>query len=107
MARATRLLFLFAMIAGSHAAIAAPSCTHTVGANRANQYVRQCFMVMQSVHWPCNAKNSCDDIVNAIRKGCSDIHSSLDRHPEWATPGPGRRHGLIEPAFCSAYRIQP
>jgi hypothetical protein len=74
------------------------SCMRSAGAKKAAQYAHECFLVEESEHWPCNAMDSCADIISATRQGCLDIHKALASHPEARETSP-----LREPLFCKGY----
>lgn len=59
-------------------------CNQTVSAAEASRLVEQCLAVSPGTHPPCNAQNSCQLIVDEIRRGCNLI-------------------GQGAPAFCSEY----
>ncbi len=59
-------------------------CNQAVGAAEANRLVEQCLAVSPGTHPPCNAQNSCQLIVDEIRRGCNLI-------------------GQGAPGFCSEY----
>jgi DUF3011 family protein len=60
------------------------SCTQTAGAAQAQKLVEDCLAVSPGTHPPCNAQNSCQLIVDEIRRGCNLI-------------------GQGAPGFCSEY----
>jgi hypothetical protein len=60
------------------------SCSQAVGAAEARKLVDQCLAVSPGTHPPCNAQNSCQLIVDEIKRGCNLI-------------------GQGAPGFCSEY----
>ena len=61
------------------------SCSKSAGKDTAARYVRQCIEVSPATHPPCNADNSCDLILDEIRRGCAFVDKD-------------------GPAFCTDYR---
>jgi Protein of unknown function (DUF3011) len=61
------------------------TCLKAVGKQRADQLVKQCLQVSAATHPPCNAQNSCDLIVDEIRRSCALL-------------------GRDAPAFCGGYK---
>jgi hypothetical protein len=59
-------------------------CSKSAGAKKAEEYVQQCLEVSPATHPPCNASNSCDLIIDEIKRGCAMIQTNV-------------------PAFCAAY----
>ena len=59
-------------------------CIQGVGAERSRKLVEECLAVSPGTHPPCNAQNSCQLIIDEIKRGCTLI-------------GPGA------PGFCSEY----
>lgn len=49
------------------------SCLREVGPERANRMVQDCLAVSPGTHPPCNAQNSCQLIVDEIKRGCNLI----------------------------------
>lgn len=60
------------------------ACSQAVGAAEASRLVEQCLAVSPGTHPPCNAQNSCQLIVDEIKRGCNLI-------------------GQGAPGFCSGY----
>jgi Protein of unknown function (DUF3011) len=60
------------------------SCLKTAGKSRAEQLVKECLKVSAATHPPCNAQNSCELIVDEIRRSCVFL-------------------GADAPAFCGGY----
>jgi hypothetical protein len=60
------------------------SCTSEVGAAKANEYVRHCRDVSPATRPPCNAANSCEQIIGEVRRGCRILREDA-------------------PAYCRAY----
>jgi hypothetical protein len=61
---------VFLLIAMASAA-SAQSCRETAGLQRSRELVRQCLRVSPATRPPCNAANSCDLIVDEIKRGCA------------------------------------
>ena len=59
-------------------------CNQAVSAAEASRLVEQCLAVSPGTHPPCNAQNSCQLIVDEIKRGCNLI-------------------GQGAPGFCSEY----
>ncbi|HEV7490590.1 MAG TPA: hypothetical protein VGO25_07270 [Rhodanobacteraceae bacterium] len=59
-------------------------CSKSAGARKAEEYVQQCLAVSPATHPPCNASNSCELIIDEIKRGCALIETNL-------------------PAFCAGY----
>ena len=59
-------------------------CRKSAGAKKAEEYVQQCLEVSPATHPPCNASNSCDLIIDEIKRGCAMIQTNV-------------------PAYCAAY----
>jgi len=65
---------LFGLVmAVSHAEESKPSCQQTAGEEKATEYVNQCIRVSPATHPPCNANNSCEMIIDEIKRGCALI----------------------------------
>lgn len=60
------------------------SCLKTAGKSRAEQLVKECLKVSAATHPPCNVLNSCELIVDEIRRSCVFL-------------------GADAPAFCGGY----
>jgi hypothetical protein len=83
-ARVRGYVILAGCLACLHPAIAAMSCTQSIGAAKAHKLVDQCLTVSPATHPPCNAANDCALIRDEIRRGCAFLDK--DR-----------------PAFCAQY----
>jgi len=59
-------------------------CSKSAGAKKAEEYVQQCLEVSPATHPPCNASNSCELIIDEIKRGCAMIETNV-------------------PAFCADY----
>jgi hypothetical protein len=62
------------------------SCSSTAGSARARRMVKQCLQVSPATHPPCNAQNSCDLIIDEIKRGCALLDAKE------------------RPAFCARYK---
>ena len=60
------------------------TCSKSAGAKKAEEYVQQCLEVSPATHPPCNASNSCELIIDEIKRGCAMLDTNV-------------------PAFCAAY----
>jgi hypothetical protein len=60
------------------------SCKATAGKKKAALYADQCIQVSPATHPPCNGENTCDLIIDEIKRGCAMI-------------------GKDAPAFCAGY----
>jgi hypothetical protein len=49
------------------------SCTEGVGPEHASKLVEECLAVSPGTHPPCNAQNSCQLIIDEIKRGCNLI----------------------------------
>ncbi len=82
--------------AAAHAAASVPNasaptqtpadvpCSKSAGAKKADEYVQQCLAVSPATHPPCNASNSCELVIDEIKRGCAMIETN-------------------PPAFCAGY----
>jgi hypothetical protein len=72
---------------GSHSSTGAygPTCSQSVGDDQARRMVNHCLAVSTGTHPPCNATNSCQLLIDEIKRGCAVA-------------------GTSAPAFCDAYR---
>lgn len=61
------------------------ACSRSVGFEQARRMVDHCLAVSTGTHSPCNIRNSCQIIIDEIKRGCSAA-------------------GMSAPAFCEAYR---
>jgi hypothetical protein len=68
-------------------AIAAETCTHERGEDRADGMVAQCKAASSSSNPTCNPDNSCDAIEAAVHDGCAQRK---------------QRHASV-PSFCGRY----
>lgn len=59
-------------------------CSKSAGAKKAEEYVQQCLEVSPATHPPCNASNSCELIIDEIKRGCAMLDTNV-------------------PAFCADY----
>ena len=59
-------------------------CSKSAGAKKAEEYVQQCLEVSPATHPPCNASNSCELIIDEIKRGCAVLDTNV-------------------PAFCADY----
>jgi hypothetical protein len=59
-------------------------CSKSAGAKKAEEYVQQCLAVSPATHPPCNASNSCELIIDEIKRGCAMLDTNV-------------------PAFCADY----
>lgn len=80
----TPMLFA-ANILAIGSAYAAP-CSSTVGLAEAKQLVSYCIQVSTSTRPPCNVQNSCDLIVDEIRRGCDLVRDSNSKLPSFCSP---------------------
>jgi hypothetical protein len=55
----------------SNAAQASVACRTAVGAERSQTLVTECMKVSSAAHPPCNDQNSCVQIIDEIKRGCS------------------------------------
>jgi len=76
--------------------LGAPSCIDTAGREQAERYAHQCQIVEESLHWPCNAKNRCSDIIASIQRGCTDVHYARLHYSNLQAR-------FKEPSFCKEY----
>lgn len=60
------------------------TCTDEVGPDRSKQLVEQCLQVSPATHPPCNAQNSCQLIIDEIKRSCALLAANA-------------------PKFCSEY----
>ena len=60
------------------------SCLKNAGKSRAEQLVKECLKVSAATHPPCNVQNSCELIVDEIRRSCVFLAADA-------------------PAFCGGY----
>jgi DUF3011 family protein len=60
------------------------TCLKTAGKARADQLVKECLKVSAATHPPCSSQNSCELIVDEIRRSCVVL-------------------GLDAPSFCGGY----
>lgn len=51
--------------------VSAQSCRQTAGLQRSRELVRQCLQVSPATRPPCNSANSCDLIIDEIKRGCA------------------------------------
>lgn len=61
------------------------ACRAAVGEHEANVLVDRCLEISSSSHPPCNIENSCNIMVDEIKRGCSES-------------------GADSPAYCAFYR---
>jgi hypothetical protein len=55
----------------SNAAQSSVACRTAVGAERSQTLVTECMKVSPATHPPCNDQNSCVQIIDEIKRGCS------------------------------------
>jgi hypothetical protein len=51
-------------------------CIQAVGAERSKKLVEQCLQVSPATHPPCNSQNSCQLIIDEIKRSCSLLGQS-------------------------------
>jgi len=73
------------MTLAPHGDMAKGACRAAMGEHDANVLVDRCLEISSSSHPPCNIENTCNMMVDEIKRGCSDS-------------------GTDAPAYCSAYR---
>jgi hypothetical protein len=61
------------------------ACVQAVGAERAKKLVDECLQVSPATHPPCNSQNSCQLIIDEIKRSCSLL-------------------GQSKPGFCAEYK---
>ena len=61
------------------------SCLQAVGAERSKKLVEECLQVSPATHPPCNSQNSCQLIIDEIKRSCSLL-------------------GQSKPSFCAEYK---
>ena len=61
------------------------SCLQAVGAERSKKLVEECLQVSPATHPPCNSQNSCQLIIDEIKRSCSLL-------------------GQSKPSFCAQYK---
>ena len=61
------------------------SCIQAVGAERSKKLVDECLQVSPATHPPCNSQNSCQLIIDEIKRSCSLL-------------------GQSKPSFCAEYK---
>jgi len=62
-----------------------PTCLTAVGADRSSRLVEECMAVSPATNPPCNAQNSCQLIIDEIKRGCGLL-------------------GRNAPSYCGEYR---
>ncbi len=60
-------------------------CIQAVGAERSKKLVDECLQVSPATHPPCNSQNSCQLIIDEIKRSCSLL-------------------GQSKPSFCAEYK---
>jgi hypothetical protein len=60
-------------------------CIKAVGAERSKKLVDECLQVSPATHPPCNSQNSCDLIIDEIKRSCALL-------------------GASQPSFCGEYK---
>ena len=70
---ASSVLLLIVMVT----AASAQSCRQTAGLQRSQELVRQCLQVSPATHPPCNAVNSCDLIIDEIKRSCAMLTAEV------------------------------
>jgi hypothetical protein len=60
-------------------------CIQAVGVERAKKLVEECLQVSPATHPPCNSQNSCQLIIDEIKRSCSLL-------------------GQSKPSFCAEYK---
>ena len=60
-------------------------CIQAVGAERSKKLVEECLQVSPATHPPCNSQNSCQLIIDEIKRSCSLL-------------------GQSKPGFCDEYK---
>jgi len=60
-------------------------CIQAVGAERAKKLVDECLQVSPATHPPCNSENSCDLIIDEIKRSCALLQQN-------------------QPSFCGEYK---
>ena len=60
-------------------------CVQAVGAERSKKLVEECLQVSPATHPPCNSQNSCQLIIDEIKRSCSLL-------------------GQSKPSFCAEYK---
>jgi len=58
-------------------AVSAQSCRQAAGLERSRELVRQCLQVSPASHPPCNAVNSCDLIIDEIKRSCTMLTTEV------------------------------
>lgn len=61
------------------------ACIQGVGAERSKKLVEECLQVSPATHPPCNSQNSCQLIIDEIKRSCSLL-------------------GQSKPSFCAEYK---
>jgi hypothetical protein len=61
------------------------ACIQAVGAERSKKLVDECLQVSPATHPPCNSQNSCQLIIDEIKRSCSLL-------------------GQSKPGFCAEYK---
>jgi hypothetical protein len=60
-------------------------CIKAVGAERSKKLVEECLQVSPATHPPCNSQNSCELIIDEIRRSCALLQQN-------------------QPGFCDEYK---